>query len=240
MRIDSVGNVGIGLTPFSGGKLDIRGSLASGNQVFIGDSQAIAANIGGGISFGGYYTGTSSTSWAQIQGLKDNATDGNYAGYMSFLTRANGSASVERMRIDSTGSSLFRTKKVGMGTQTGNSKEVQTISWSGTVTNGTTDLLTNTTFGENGHAGMFLLNMMTAGKGVSRIYFLTGRYAQCTLTMYQGGNRSAGEDAYLQLTGGSNTIGLQLVTSGWAGATYYYVVGFLGISTVAYDNWFSN
>jgi hypothetical protein len=163
---------------------------------------------------------------------------------MAFYTQAGSvtrtNAATERLRIESTGSSLFRTKKVGIGTQTGNSKEVQTISYSGSATNGTIDLLTNTAFGENGHCGMFFLNVTTAGKGVSRIYFLTGRFGACILTMYQGGNRGAGEDATLQLVGGANTIGLQLVLSGWSGSQVYYVSGWIGLTTSYYDNWFSN
>jgi hypothetical protein len=135
---------------------------------------------------------------------------------------------------------LFKTKKIGFGNQTGNAHETQILSWSGTTTNGTIDLLTTTNFAENGHAGMFLLNMTQGGKGVSRIYFMTGRYAQNTLTMYQGGNRSAGEDAYLQLTGGSNTIGLQLVFSGFSGSISYYVSGFVGMTTYSQDMWFAN
>ena len=147
---------------------------------------------------------------------------------------------LERTRIEAGGAHMFKTGKVGEGVYTGNGKELQILSYTGTATNGTIDLLTNTSFGENGHCGMFFLNVTTAGKGVSRIYFLTGRYGQCTLTMYQGGNRGAGEDATLQPAGGTNTIGLQLVLSGFTGSQPYFVTGLVGITTTYYDNWFSN
>jgi len=71
---------------------------------FATTNDAIAAGIGGAISFGGYYTGTSNTHWAAIQGSKNNATDGDYGGYLSFYTRANAAALAEKARITSGGS----------------------------------------------------------------------------------------------------------------------------------------
>lgn len=168
--------------------------------------------------------------------LQNLTTTANSAGALRVYDTT---AGAERMRIDSNGHSNFKTKKVGLGTYTGEGKEQQLISYTGTATNGTITLLSETSFGENGHCGMFFLNVMQAGKGVSRIYFLTGRYGACTLTMYQGGNRGAGEDAYLQLLGGTNTIGLQLVMSGFSGSVPYFVNGWIGI-TSTYDIWFSN
>jgi len=61
------------------------------------------ANNGGIISLGGNYDGTNRTTFAQIKGLKDNNTSGQYGGYLSFLTRTNGQSPTERLRIDSTG-----------------------------------------------------------------------------------------------------------------------------------------
>ena len=106
MRINSSGNVGIGTTsPVV--KLDIYGTggaLSAVNPPLqVWDTTALAANIGGGIAFGGNYTGTTKTNWAGIAGLKDNATDNNYSGYLAFYTRTNGSGNAERMRIDSAG-----------------------------------------------------------------------------------------------------------------------------------------
>lgn len=168
--------------------------------------------------------------------LQNLTTTANSAGALRVYDTT---AGAERMRIDSNGYSTFKTKRVGVGTYAGSGREQQLISYTGATTNGTITLLSETEFGENGHCGMFFLNVMQAGKGVSRIYFLTGRYGACTLTMYQGGNRSAGEDAYLQLLGGANTIGLQLVISGFSGSVPYFVNGWIGI-TSTYDKWFSN
>ena len=109
------GKVGIGTTaPY--GRLNVHGAMTAigtgiGNSaVFVSSSDALAADKGGIIQLGGIYTsGGDVTQWAAIGGFKDNATTANYAGYMSFYTRAQGAAPVERMRIDSSG-------KVGIGT----------------------------------------------------------------------------------------------------------------------------
>src|SRR3990167_9327956 len=71
-----------------------------------------AANMGGGITFGGVYNaGSTQTSLAYIGGVKENGTVDNYAGRLVFGTRANGSgsASMTKMVIDSAGN-------VGIGT----------------------------------------------------------------------------------------------------------------------------
>jgi hypothetical protein len=67
-----------------------------------------AANKGGGIAFGGSYTGTTQTYFSNILGAKENGTDGNLAGYLSFYTRTSGAGyTAERMRIDSSGNVNF-------------------------------------------------------------------------------------------------------------------------------------
>ena len=79
------------------------GSSGYGNlYLFTTDSQAV--DLGGTISLGGMYTGsTIDTRYAVIQGAKENSTNANYAGYLRFLTRANGSVPAERVRITSAG-----------------------------------------------------------------------------------------------------------------------------------------
>ncbi|PIZ45575.1 hypothetical protein COY32_04965, partial [candidate division WWE3 bacterium CG_4_10_14_0_2_um_filter_41_14] len=122
------GNVGIGTTgPLS--KLDVTSGTAIANADIVGSvgnfeattptgqsstlslvsNDAVAANIGGVLGFGGNYNGTQYANWASIKGLKADATFGNYGGYMSFFTRLTGAGSVERMRIDTGGN-------VGIGT----------------------------------------------------------------------------------------------------------------------------
>jgi hypothetical protein len=100
------GNVGIGTSsPLN--KLDVRAaSAAMGNyqtiQAFSTDIATI--DYGGGISLGGYYSGTSSIAqFASIAGRKENGTAGNYAGYLSFGTNSQATGVREVMRLDAAG-----------------------------------------------------------------------------------------------------------------------------------------
>jgi hypothetical protein len=107
------GDVGIGGDPSTyslNPKLLVRGPWAAPNAagayggMFVASTDALAADKGGTISLGGVYDGAGSyTRYAAIGGYKNNATSGDYGGYMSFYTRPNGSVPVERMRIDSVG-----------------------------------------------------------------------------------------------------------------------------------------
>jgi hypothetical protein len=62
------------------------------------------ATLGAKVMMGGAYnTAGAMTFFAGLAGLKENTTDGNYAGALAFYTRANGAASSEKMRITSGG-----------------------------------------------------------------------------------------------------------------------------------------
>jgi len=106
MRIRHEGNVGIGTTSPSE-KVTINGSFRAASQDWqmqILNPDTAAANKGGGIAFGGSYTGTTQTYFSNILGAKENGTAGNLAGYLSFYTRSSGAGyTAERMRIDSSG-----------------------------------------------------------------------------------------------------------------------------------------
>jgi hypothetical protein len=112
LTITSGGNVGIGIdNPAL--PLHVQGPLLSGfvnMRAF--DSASMAANVGGGLSFGGKYTsGGTYTDFAFIKGNKENGTSEDFAGYLNFYTRANAGSFTERMRITSGGN-------VGIGTTT--------------------------------------------------------------------------------------------------------------------------
>ncbi len=84
-------------------------------QLYLHDTSAMAADVGGGIGFGGKFTGNTGTIWAGILGRKENGTNNDFAGYLCFATRPNGDVWQERMRITSAGN-------VGIGTNNPASK----------------------------------------------------------------------------------------------------------------------
>ncbi len=122
MRITSAGDVGIGIEDTQGFRLAVNGTnLAQGDTTTtmrIFDNASATTGTGGGISFGGYYSGTSLliNTFSYIKGGKENSTAGNYASYLSFGTRVDGGGATERMRITSGGN-------VGIGTTTPNFTE---------------------------------------------------------------------------------------------------------------------
>ena len=112
MRIDSSGSVGIG-TSSPNRVLHVEGTAttfgSTRSVLQIADDTAMAAGVGGGLTFTGKATtgqGDANTAFAAIHGLKENGTSTNTAGAMLFSTRTSGSSPAERMRIDSSGNLL--------------------------------------------------------------------------------------------------------------------------------------
>lgn len=87
---------------FIGADKAITGEQAN---LVIQTNDAVAANKGGSIGLGGRHTtdSTNGANFAQISGRKENATSGNFAGYLAFSTAASGSDIDERVRITSIG-----------------------------------------------------------------------------------------------------------------------------------------
>jgi hypothetical protein len=131
MRIDSSGNVGIGNST-ARAHLDINdGTVNTNGDVLkqvgitaanvgaattatglltIQSNDALAADVGGSIAFGGRYitSGTAAANWAFIAGLKSFATSGDLGGYLQFSTRASsGGAVSEKMRITDSGTVMI-------------------------------------------------------------------------------------------------------------------------------------
>ncbi|MBI2474129.1 MAG: tail fiber domain-containing protein, partial [Candidatus Taylorbacteria bacterium] len=106
------GKVGIGTTSPSS-MLTITGAtpaITAHQTLTLYSSDAMAADKGGTIGFGGNYTaGGDLAGWASIAGLKENGTTGNLAGYLQFGTRSDAGSNSEVMRITSAGN-------VGVGT----------------------------------------------------------------------------------------------------------------------------
>ena len=103
--------VGVGTnSPTS--KVDIRGphgATHSRGQLYLSNTESHAVNQGSQISLGGTYAGTTDTYFGSIAARKENATSGNYAGYLQFGTRGDGTSNAERMRITSTGNVVINT-----------------------------------------------------------------------------------------------------------------------------------
>jgi hypothetical protein len=103
MRISSTGMVIIGsdLSPFA--KLTVNAGAATtftNNPASISAlaSNTFAANMGGGMAFGGFYTASLQTVFGYVGGVKENATSGDYGGKLLFGTRVNGSGGEEMTR----------------------------------------------------------------------------------------------------------------------------------------------
>jgi hypothetical protein len=109
MRLTSTG-LGIG-TSSPSRKLEVHGTPATiggaGTGVlatFVNNSTAYNASPTSAISlWNKINSGGSTFPSAVLQAGKENATDGNYAGYMSFITINSGGDPYERMRLDSVG-----------------------------------------------------------------------------------------------------------------------------------------
>ena len=102
-------NVGIG-TSSPQAKLQVSATtptLTGGyGQINVFSTDSLAADKGGVISLGGV-TGFGAPfdpfKFAAIAGLKENATSGNFAGYLAAYTTSSGGSVTERLRIDSSG-----------------------------------------------------------------------------------------------------------------------------------------
>lgn len=95
----NAGNVGIGTTtPLS--KLDV----ITTDTIYVRDDTAMATGVGGGITFWGKKTAAGAyKNFGAIRGLKENATENNDSGYLSFQTIVNTGTLIERMRVSSFG-----------------------------------------------------------------------------------------------------------------------------------------
>ena len=123
---DASGNVGIG-TSSPTVRLNVTGvsvtNAAARSLIVATDTSSFAAGVGGGITFRAKYnTAGDFFDAGNIKGIKENATDGNFAGALVFSTHVNGGSPTERMRIDSSGNLLVGTTSFAAGQ---NSKSIQ-------------------------------------------------------------------------------------------------------------------
>lgn len=97
---NAAGNV----ADFVGGSTYDDPTGTSYGQAYVFSSDAFGIDKGGVISLGGVYNaGGDDTRWAVIHAGKNTAVDGNFGGYLRFLTRAHNGSPIEYLRIASTG-----------------------------------------------------------------------------------------------------------------------------------------
>jgi len=113
------GNVGVGIaTPGAYGNVEFQQPLATGSGPYnlgVVDTTTQSAGHGGGITFGGAYTGTTLTTAANIRAEKTNSTAGDYSFGLGFYTRNNGSPTAENMIINNLGQVLVGTTTASYG-----------------------------------------------------------------------------------------------------------------------------
>jgi hypothetical protein len=123
MTIDTANNVGIGTSSpncklHAQGGTNADGSLTFNQQLTSTAAYNASPATGTLVSLqynsGGSYAGMG--GWSVN---KENATDGNFAGYMAFYTRANGGSTTERMRITSGGDLLVGATSATVGANNG-------------------------------------------------------------------------------------------------------------------------
>ena len=108
--VTAAGDVGIGTSSPSGfgTRLVVSGAASVyGDErkvVSIVDTTALAAGVGAGISFFGVSESSGGVSqFGSIKGIKENATAGNYAGALAFVTSNSTNVQTQRMLLDSSG-----------------------------------------------------------------------------------------------------------------------------------------
>ena len=91
-------------------------AVNSEGNMFLRATDALATGVGTQIGLGGKYNASSYFPFAAVAGRKENATNNNVAGYLSFLTTTSGGTLTERMRISSAGDATVNTGNLVIGT----------------------------------------------------------------------------------------------------------------------------
>jgi hypothetical protein len=230
LRVDSNGRLFVGDTSvIEDAKFEVVGAKfytvgIPRAQIAAVDSTAIATGVGGAINFVGKYTGSTYTSFGSVEGYKENATDGNYAGSLVFKTRANGGNQNEQMRIDSSGNLLVGTTSAVTGSKlvvdTGDATiyGVRVGRGAGAVSTntavGASALATNSTGSLNTAVGWQALLDNTTASGNTAVGYRSLENSTASA------NTAVGDRALVSNTSGANNtaVGTQALTENTTGA----------------------
>jgi hypothetical protein len=105
----SGGTVAIGSSSTPLNILEVRGTITQNATITSTDTASFNTGVGGGISFAGFFNSNTVTVFSAIRGIKENSTNGDFAGALTFITRANGGVYTERGRYTSVGNFLINT-----------------------------------------------------------------------------------------------------------------------------------
>ena len=210
MTLDASGNLGIGTTSALKA-VTSAGSTATNYQFTARDTRSMAANVGGGIAFEGNDGTLSDRAFGAIIGAKENATSGNYASYLSFLTRANGSAPEERMRINSSGN-------LGIGTTSPSQKlHVE----GGNILCRSASIPTSLTLQSNQSTGYNVAltcnwddNILLLSAASKKVMEVTGYTSADTLKLFTGGTERMRIDGSGNLCVGTTSAGARIEVVG--------------------------
>jgi len=168
---------------------------------------------GGGLRFLGKYNASGQyTTFAHVGGIKENTTDGNYAGALTFHTRNHGGLGAERMRISSNGQvtmpvqpCFFATSNTG-GSHTSNG-------YTGIISNQLEAAYVNIGNHFNTSTGVFTCPVAGTyefhGQGLIRYQTGTGR---SELTFYKNGSNTISRSyGYTYVTGSNDHDNLHVM-----------------------------
>ena len=127
LRINQNGKLIIGNNGTTFGNAAVQAFIQHGNTAGESgfssvDTSSVAAGVGGEIAFHGKYN-TGAQDWAyfgHIRGVKENATNGDTACALTFHTRPNATAPIERLRILSDGKLLIGSTNQSNNARLGN------------------------------------------------------------------------------------------------------------------------
>jgi trimeric autotransporter adhesin len=187
----------------TGPNVVMNGTVSNGTFA-IATNDALGADIGGSLAFGGRYSTTQQANFAMIKGAKENGTSGAFGGYLVFGTRANGTQLSEKMRIDPSGN---------VGINTTAARSFLEVLGSGTANSGGDNVAQVTIVGAN----------QTFGTNTGNLTLQTND----ALAADMGGSIAFGA----RYNGAANAATFAMIKSGKTNATSGNLSGYLAFST---------